>query len=109
MKFHGKIQGLILYVFCALRLIDLEGQVPNQAILKKVPVDENAVKRQYLSRAAIAKTNALLEANTVTSPPTSTEPEEHSRPSGATGNNPLIGIPPASVIIENNKQQPLLQ
>jgi len=90
--------------------LSLRAQVPNQAILQKVPVDENAVKRQYSFRASVVRTNAALLSNTPTSATVPPESERHTIPSGtnrdrvdSTGALSPVGI------LENNKQAPLLQ
>jgi hypothetical protein len=90
--------------------LSLRAQVPNQAILQNVPVDENAVKRQYSFRASVVRTNSALLSNTPSSATVSPESDRHIVPSGTNGDRVgLAGALSPVGILENNKQAPLLQ
>jgi hypothetical protein len=89
--------------------LSLRAQVPNQAILQKVPPDENAFKRQYLARVPVVRTNDLLLSNTPQPAPVAAEIERHNVSSQTNGERVGLAGAPSAVGILENKQAPMLQ
>jgi hypothetical protein len=98
---------LCLFFFQQLPIV--RGQVPNQAILKNVPIDEYAIKRQYLSRAAVLKTNLASLTNSSTASATTAPREASIEPSLTNGSTVTPVTTAAPLTIGENKPPMLLQ